>query len=214
MLAVLERTQPGSSSRTLTPPWDGDGSSAISIERQVSNSRKTLKELEKLLADLRSGNGSRVSRHLKLQDRGKQIDGLSARIKTHTDALQMSLQIVAIKISLAIPDFLLRQLDEALQDISTRLAKMEDGKRRLLDRNGLEEDNEDPLIELAQDALRRGTILYQDSVAGSSIDVESAMGSEKVVFVEDWIHGLGHQANAHAPQDGPLCLVPVSFMRR
>jgi ankyrin repeat protein len=147
---------------------------------------------------------------MKLQDRGKQIDGLSARIKTHTDALQMSLQIVTIKISLATPDFLLRQLDEALQDISTRLAKMEDRKCRLLDHNGLQGDNEDPLIELAQDALRRGTLLYQASVAGSSIGDESTMSSEKVEFVEDWIHGLGHPLKAHAPQDGPSCIVPVS----
>jgi hypothetical protein len=91
VLAVLERTQPGSTSTTLTPPWDEDGGSVGSIRRQVPDCQKTLKELKKVLAGLRSSSSGRISRYMKLQDRAKQIDELSARIKTHTDALQMSL---------------------------------------------------------------------------------------------------------------------------
>ena len=187
VLAAIERKQPGSSSKTPVPSWDEDGSSAISIDRQVSNCQKTLKELERVLAPLRSGSSGRLSRHMKMQDRGRDIDELSARIKTHTDALQMSLQTVIIKIVLASPDFVLRQLDEALQDIRTRLARMEPKRYQPIGRKCLTEENEDPLIDLAQDALRRGTTLYNASIAGSSIGVDSAMGSEKAVSIGRWI---------------------------
>ena len=183
-LAALERARPGKpgpSRMTLILPWDEDGCSTMAIGLQVSNCQKTLKELEKVLAGLRLGSSSRASRYRKLQDRGKEIDWLSARIKTHTDALQLSLQTVIIDILLATPGFVLRQLDEALQDISTRLVRMEGKRHLLIDRNGLESD--DPLVGLAQDALRRGTTLYKASIAGSSVGVESVMGSDKVVSI-------------------------------
>jgi hypothetical protein len=201
--AVLERTQPGSSSTTPTPNWDEDGSSATSIDREVSSCNKTLDELKQVLADLVSGSSSRISRHMKMQDGEKHIiDGLSARIKTHTDAIQLSLQIVTIKITLATPDFLLKPLNEALQDISARLARMEPKERRSRGRNSPKEDNEDPLIGLAQDALQRGTALYNASVAGSSIVPRSATSSEKSVSVRRWIHETDDAAqNAHAPRD-------------
>jgi len=211
VLAALERTQSESSTRALTPPWDEDGISATSIGRQVSTCQKTLKELEKVLADLRSGRGSRISRHMKLQDRGKEIDGLCARIKTHTDALQMSLQIVTIKIALCTPDFLLRHLDEALQDISQRLAKIEDNNYRPLGRNSSEEDNEGSLVELAQDALRRGTTLYKASIAGSSAGTESVMGTDKATSIGKWIHETGSTAQITcAAQDERSRLAPHS----
>jgi hypothetical protein len=78
----------------LIPPWDEDGRSTMSVGLQVSNCQKILKELEKVLAGLRLGSSNRASRYMELQNRGKQIDWLSARIKTHTDALQISLQTV------------------------------------------------------------------------------------------------------------------------
>jgi hypothetical protein len=180
-LRALERARPGkpgSSSRALIPPWDEDGRWTTAIHGQVLNCQKTLEELEKVLADLRLGSSSRASRYMKLQDRGKQIDWLSSRIRTHTDALQISLQTVIIEILLATPGFVLRQLDEALHDISMRLASME---AESLGRNSLKEDKEDPLIGRAQDALRRGT--YEASIAGSTAG--SAMGSAKVTYIGD-----------------------------
>jgi len=210
VLAALERTQPGSSSTTLTPPWDEDGRSAMSIDRQVKNCRKTLKELEKVLAPLRPGSNGRASRHMKFQDRAKQIEALSSRIKTHTDALQMSLQTVIIKIVLTTPDFVLRQLDEALQDISMRLARMEVNTRRgSSDRQGIKGDNEDPLIELAQDALQRGTTLYKASVAGTSVGVESVMDGETALSIGKWIHEVNDEADTCTPQHDRPCLAPA-----
>jgi hypothetical protein len=43
--SVHAALQPDSSSTPLTPPWDKDGSLAISISHQASNCRRTLKEL-------------------------------------------------------------------------------------------------------------------------------------------------------------------------
>lgn len=90
--------------------------------------RRTLKELRRLLVDLGPSGYSffgRTSRHVRLQDRGQQINDFSMRMKTHTDTLQMSLQIVIIKIALATPDFLLRQLGAALGDLRVRSSRIE-----------------------------------------------------------------------------------------
>jgi ankyrin repeat protein len=194
--------QPDSSSTTLTPPWDKDGNLATSISHQASNCRRTLKELKKILIDLRPGKRSRISRHMKLQDRGKQIDGFSARISTHTNALQMSLQIVTIKIALATPDFVIRELREALQDIRKLLGGTEsrnDGPLRL---SNVKADDEDQLVGLAQDALRRGITLYEASVAGSTVGTDSVMGSGKAVSVGKWLHEIGGAAqDTNAPGD-------------
>jgi hypothetical protein len=192
--------QPDTSSAILTPPWDKDGSSAKSITRQVSDCRRTVRELKEILKDLRSDRSSRISRHMKLQDRGKQVDGLSARINIHTNALHMSLQVATIKIALVTPDFVIRELREALQGIKKLLGGTEDRNHRLLGRNSIKGDNEDPLIGLAQDALRRGTTLYEASVAGSTVDAESVMDSEKATSVDRWITETGDAAqNTHAP---------------
>jgi hypothetical protein len=179
--------QPDTSSAILTPPWDKDGSSAKSITRQVSDCRRTVRELKEILKDLRSDRSSRISRHMKLQDRGKQVDGLSARINIHTNALHMSLQIATIKIALATPDFVIRELREALQGIRKLLDGTEDRKHRPRGWNSIEGYNKDPLIGLAQDALRRGTTLYEASVAGSTVGAESVMDNEKATSVDRWI---------------------------
>lgn len=211
VLAVLKRTQQGSSSTTIMLPWDEDGSSATSIVCQVSDCSKTLKELAEVLAHLRSGSSSRISRHMKMQDRGKQIDRLSARIKTHTDSLQMSLQIVTIKISHATPGFLLGPLNGALQDIRSRLARIEDERHRSPDGYNLKEDDEDPLVELARDALRSGTTLYNASVAESSIGADSMMGGEKAAHIGKWIRETGDAAqNTYVAPDDRSRLTPGS----
>ena len=211
-LAALERARPGKpgpSRMTLILPWDEDGCSTRAIGLQVSNCQKTLKELETVLAGLRLGSSSRASRYRKLQDRGKEIDWLSARIKTHTDALQLSLQTVIIDILLATPGFVLRQLDEALHDISMRLERMEAETHRSRGRSSLNGDRQDPLIGRAQDALRRGT--HEASIARSTFGGGSVMGSEKVTSIGNWIQGTGDAAqNTHgrsrlAPDLGDVC---------
>ena len=189
--------QPDSSSTTLTPPWDKDGSLATSISHQASNYRMTLKELKGVLTDLRPGKSSRISRHMKLQGRGKQIDGLSARINIHTNALQMSLQIATIKIALATPDFVIRELREALRDIRKLLGGAEDINHRPLRLSSVKGDDEEQLVGLAQDALRHGTTLYEASVAGSTVGADSVMGSGKSCVcrkmdTRDWWRGAGH----------------------
>jgi hypothetical protein len=128
---------------------------------------------------------------MKLQDRGKQIDGLSARINIHMNALQMSLQIATIKIALATPDFVIRELREALRDIRKLLGGAEDINHRPLRLSSVKGDDEDQLVGLAQDALRHGTTLYEASVAGSTVGADSVMGSEKAVSVGKWIHETG-----------------------
>ena len=157
----------------------------------------TLKELKGILTDLRPGKSSRISRHMKLQDRGKQIDGLSARINIHTNALQMSLQIATIKIALATPDFVIRELREALRDIRKLLGGAEDINHRPLRLSSVKGDDEDQLVGLAQDALRHGTTLYEASVAGSTVGADSVMGSGKSCVcrkmdTRDWWRGAGH----------------------
>jgi hypothetical protein len=200
--SVHAALQPDSSSTPLTPPWDKDGSLATSISHQASNCRRTLKELKGILSDLRPGKSNRISRHMKLQDRGKQIDGLSARISTHTNALQMSLQIATIKIALATPDFVIRELKEALRDIRKLLGGTEDRNFRSLRPSSVKGDDEDQLLGLAQDALRCGTTLYEASVAGSTVGADSVMGSEKAVSVGKWIHETGGAAqDIHAAQN-------------
>lgn len=197
--AALQLDSPPS---TLTPPWDKDGSSATSISHQVSDCRRTVRELKEMLTDLRPGRSSRMSRHRKLQDRVKQLDGLSARIGIHTTALQMSLQIATIKIALATPDFVIRELKEALRDIRKLLGGTKDGEHRPLRLSSVKGDNEDQLLSLARDALRRGTTHYEASVAESTDGVESDIDSEKATSIDKWRNHTGDAAQStYAPRD-------------
>jgi hypothetical protein len=123
----------------------------------------------------------------------------------------MSLQIVTIKISHATPGFLLGPLNEALQDIRSRLARIEDERHRSPDGYNLKEDDEDPLVELARDALRSGTTLYNASVAESSIGADSMMGGEKAAHIGKWIRETGDAAqNTYVAPDDRSRLTPGS----
>lgn len=174
------------SSKTPGLAWDEQGALTASIDIQVKDCRKTLRELKRLLTDLRPSSSSffgRTSRHLKLQDRSQQINDFSVRVKTHTDALQMSLQIVIIKIVLATPDFLLRQLGTALEDLRVRLSRIEVNAKPSeprVDAQGTQ------FLERAREALRSGTTLYEASIAGSVADVEPAAGSERAARIKEW----------------------------
>jgi hypothetical protein len=174
------------SSKTPALAWDEQGALTASIDIQVKDCRKTLRELKRLLTDLRPSSSSffgRTSRHLKLQDRSQQINDFSVRVKTHTDALQMSLQIVIIKIALATPDFLLRQLGTALEDLRVRLSRIEVNTKPSeprIDAQGTQ------FLQRAREALRSGTTLYEASIAGSVADVEPATGSERAARIKEW----------------------------
>lgn len=180
-----------SSTSTQNPSlvWDNDGTMAAAIERQVSDCLKTLKELRRLLIDLRRGSSSffsRASRYMKLQDRIPQIDDFSTRAKAHTDALHMSLQIVIIKIALATPDYLLRQLAVALEDLRARLTRIETKGDATMSRKDVEGYQGGLLLNIARDTLRSGTTLYETSIAGSEVDNESVADDDRASYIRKW----------------------------
>lgn len=185
----FESMASGLSSKTPELVWDIQGSLTAFVESQVKDCRTTLKELRKLVVELRPGSFSffsRGSRHVKLQDRGQQINDFRVRIKTHTDALQMSLQIVIIKIALATPDFLLRPLVAALEDLRVRLSRIENNTKPFARRLGGGEAHGSQFLEHAQEVFRRGTTLYETSMAGSVADLEPATGSERAARIKEW----------------------------
>jgi hypothetical protein len=166
----------------------------------VKDCRRTLKDLRKLVTDLRPGSFSffgRTSRHIKLQDRGQQIDDFRRRIKTHTDALQMSLQVVIIKIALATPDFLLRQLGTALEDLRLRLSRIEKSTRPSSSRAVFGESHGIALLGHAREALRSGTTLYEGSTAGSVADAALATDSERAARIRDWNNNVSALRGSH-----------------
>ena len=176
-------------SKTPTLAWDEHGALTTSIENQVKDCRRTLRELRKLVIDLRTGSLSffgRSARHIKLQDRGQQINDFSMRVKAHTDALQMSLQVVIIKIAHATPDFLLRQLATALDDLRARLSRIENNASPSASRTALRETCGAPLLEHARDALRSGTTLYEASTAGSVADAVLVADNERAARIKEW----------------------------
>ncbi|KAM0711040.1 hypothetical protein Q7P35_001779 [Cladosporium inversicolor] len=123
---------------------------------------------------------------MKLQDRGQQIDDFSMRVKTHTDTLQMSLQIVIIKIALATPDFLLRQLGAALEDLRVRLSRIESNSNPSMTRVDCGHARGVQFLEHAREALRSGTTLYEASTAGSIADIEPVLDIERTARIKKW----------------------------
>ena len=202
----------GSSSKGLTLVWDESKTLVKSILRQVKDCRKTLSELEKVLKDLKPGSVSffrRVSRHMKLQDRGPQVDDFSARIKTHTDALHMSLQIVTIKIALATPDFLLQRLLGALEDLRVRSSRIQNSVASSTSRVDLGKDHEIGLLKHARDAIRHGTTLYKTSIAGSVTDAEPIMDRQQATRINEWAANVGVFVHpTHVPTGGSGDTVP------
>ena len=185
----FESMSSSSSSETPALAWDEQGALTASIESQVKDCRRTLKDLRRLLVDLRPSGSSffgRTSRHVRLQDRGQEINDFSMRIKTHTDTLQMSLQIVIIKIALATPDFLLRQLGTALEDLRVRLSRIENNSKPSASRFDGGEAHGVQILEHARQALRSGTTLYEASTAGSIAEVEPVTDSERSALIKEW----------------------------
>jgi hypothetical protein len=185
----FESMSSSSSCKTPELDWDEQGALTASIETQVKACRRTLKDLRRLSIGLRPSDSSifgRTSRHMKLQDRVQQIDDFSMRVKTHTDTLQMPLQIVIIKIALATPDFMLQRLWAALEDLGVRLSRIEHNTSLSASRMELGKARGPPILQHAQEAFRRGTTLYETSMAGSVADVEPANGSERAARIQEW----------------------------
>lgn len=201
----FESMSSNSSSETPALAWDAQGALTASIESQVKDCRRTLKELRRLLIDLRPSGSSffgRTSRHVKLQDRGQQISDFSMRIKTHTDTLQMSLQIVIIKIALATPDFLLRQLGTALEDLRVRLSRIENNSNSSDSRTGVGDGHGVQFLEHAREALRSGTTLYEASTAGSIAEVTPATDNERAARTKEWADSVGALRENHDDNSG------------
>jgi len=201
----FERMSPSSISETPALAWDEQGALTASIESQVKDCRRTLREPRKLLTDLRPNSSSffgRTSRHIKLQDRTQQINDFSVRIKTHTDALQMSLQIVTIKIALATPDFLLQRLGAALEDLRVRLSRIESNTSPATSQMAFGEARGSPLLQHAREALRKGTTLYETSTAGSIAGAEPTTGSERAARIREWANKVDALRENHNDVSG------------
>jgi hypothetical protein len=193
------------SSKTSALVWDEQGALTTSIDSQVKDCRKTLRELRTLLTDLRPSSSSffgRTSRHIKLQDRTQQINDFSLRVKTHTDALQMSLQIVTIKVALATPDFLLQRLGTALEDLRVRLSRIENNTIPSTSQVAFGEAHGPPLLQRAREVLREGTTLYETSTAGSVADAEPMTGSERAARIKEWAKKMDGLRGDHDSASG------------
>jgi tetratricopeptide (TPR) repeat protein len=193
-----------SASEKHSGPYDPDGSLKKGICGQVARCESTIEELGKIAERLwprKKKFVDRTVRELRLQDAKEQIDDIRARIKSHTDALHTVLLVLSIKIAHISPARALDQLPEDLADLRESILRIE-ARLEHAPAPGYTAGGETPdLVECARGTLRSGTTLLNESLAGSTVDVDSVIGGEQAAVidkaVEEWMASAERTGHEH-----------------
>lgn len=143
----------------------------------------------------------RTVRELKLQDAKEQIDDICARIKSHTDALHTVLLVLSIKVAHISPTQALSQLPEDLADLRESILRIEARLQHVPACGGTVGGETPDLVKYARGTLRSGMTLFNDSLAGSTDDVDSVIGGEQVAVtdkaVREWMLSADQTGHEH-----------------
>jgi hypothetical protein len=187
-------------------PYDHDGTLEKGISGQVAQCESAIEELGKIVEHLwprKKKFVDRTVRELRLQDAKEQIDDIRARIKSHTDALHTVLLVLSINVAHISPGQALRQLPEDLIDLREGISRIEAKLERPPVREGIVDRDTPALVECAHGTLRSGMTLLDESIAGSTVGVDSVIGGEQTTFtnktVEEWV--LSAERTGHGRQD-------------
>jgi len=193
---VLTKLGPGSTSSR----YDKDGRLRRCIDHQVAECKSTLGELDTVVEILWPRKESffeRASKQIDLQNSREQTGDIRQRIRSHTDALHTILLVVNIRVAHIAPDHATQQLPGKLDDLQQRLKNIESKLDASRSRTQPPGDDESTLINYARDTLRSGKTLYEASIAGSVLGVETAdsvMGYERAASsnkkVAEWVTAL------------------------
>jgi hypothetical protein len=173
--------------------YDHDGTLEKGISGQVAQCESTIEELRTIAEHLwprKKKFVDRTVRELKLQDAKEQIDDIRARIKSHTDALHTVLLVLSIKVAHMSPGQALSQLPEDLADLRDSILRIETRLEHAPAREDIVDGETPALVEYARGALRNGMTLFDESIAGSSVGVDSVVGGEQAALtnktVAEW----------------------------
>lgn len=182
-----------------------------STETKLEECQITIRKLETAIESVRTSKPNvfaQVWQQTKLNLSKDDISDIRSRIRSHTTALQVSLQVINITISHLAP----RQADQSL------LGKL-DALQRKLDEWSSQQKGEahagsskkDDFFDYAVDVLSSGNSLYESSIAGGSFFGGSAFGDvirsrKAAAQVPDWIRsvqavGSKDSSSYYAPTD-------------
>jgi hypothetical protein len=192
----------GATSEKHGRPYDHDGILEKSICSQVAHCESTIEELGKIAERLwphKKKFVDRTVRELRLQDAKEHIDDLRARIRSHTDALHTVLLVLSIQVAHISPVQALRQLPDDLGDLRESILRIEATLKPPSLRDGIVGCSMPTLVEYARGTLQSGMTLLNDSLAGSTVGVDSVIGDEQAAAtdkkVADWIASPGRTGN-------------------
>jgi hypothetical protein len=202
--AGLAHVLTGAATDETDRPYDHDGTLEKSICAQVAHCQSTLRELGKIAERLwprKKKFVDRTVRELRLQDAKEQIDDLRARIRSHTDALHTVLLVLSIKVAHFSPGQALSRLPDDLGDLRESIVRIEAKLERPSMREGNVDRDMPALVEYARCTLRHGTTLFNDSLAGSTVGVDSVVAGEQAAVtnktVAEWILSAEQTGHEH-----------------
>jgi ankyrin repeat protein len=176
------------------PLFDNDGRLGRCVDQQVAQCDCTLEELGRLVDALWPRNGTlyqRVSKQIDLQNSRTPTNNIRTRIKSHTDALHTILLVVNIRVSQSASDYTPQQLLGNLDDLKARLVNIESKLGGAQSGRNPAGDGNTTLVDVAEETLRKGKTLYEQSLVGTVRGNDSVMGDEHAVLqaetVGDWV---------------------------
>lgn len=198
-----------------------------STQVKLEECRITVRRLEIAIQGVRTSKANVIAQiwqQARLNLSQDEIVEIRSRIRSHTTALQISLQVINITISHLAPRYadqtLLGKLD-ALQRKLDELAPQQKSGSKV--RNPIEDD----FLQYAVEVLSSGNSLYESSVAGGSLFGGSNFGDaveakKSIAQIPDWIRsvqaiGLKDSLSEHTPADsglGPSLSSDGSVQRR
>ncbi|KAK3625480.1 hypothetical protein LTR56_020380 [Elasticomyces elasticus] len=148
-------------------PYDEDGSLWRSVTLHLMDTRVTVGDLQQVVGDDTEESKDffqRARKQMHLDKNKDELESIRRRLHTHTQSLQMALQMVNIKIAHLAPKIVTDDLGVKIEDLKTGIQNLQSNFQA----NGQKgiTPSEVDLIQCAKEIMRSGKTLCEESLAG------------------------------------------------
>ncbi|KAK5681512.1 hypothetical protein LTS10_006044 [Elasticomyces elasticus] len=148
-------------------PYDEDGSLWRSVTLHLKDTKVTVGDLQRVVGDDTQQSKDffqRARKQMHLDKNKDELESIRRRLHTHTQGLQMALQMVNIKIAYLAPKIVTDDLGVKIEDLKTGILNLQSNFQA----NGQKgiTPSEVDLIQCAKEIMRSGKTLCEESLAG------------------------------------------------